>query len=151
MSIEVILTADDPKLGKRGEVVKVPPGFAQNFLVPHGKAVIATPAALKAVREEKENKLRAEAEALARAKELGEKLKALFLTIEAPTGEGDKLYGSVTSQSIQEALAKKGYKLDRKEIHLEEPIKRLGAYEVEVKLHPTVQVNLRISIMGKKA
>ena len=151
MSVEVILTADDPKLGKRGDVVKVPPGFAQNFLVPHKKAVMATPAALKAIREEREGKARAEADSLSRANELAAKLGALFLTIEAPTGEGDKLYGSVTSQSIQEALAKKGFSLDRKEIHLEEPIKRLGAYQVEVKLHPSVQVTLRISVMGKKA
>lgn len=160
MSIEVILTQDDPKLGKRGQVVKVSPGYAQNFLFPHHKAQAATAETLKVYREEAERRARADAERLEKAKADAEKLKSITLTIEmqvaessskmfGPGHESTKLYGAVTSHEIADALARKGIKVERKNIHLAEPIKKLGAFEVPVKLHRDVTVSLRLSVMKK--
>ena len=150
MDIQVILTADDPKLGKRGEVIKVSPGFARNFLLPQKKAILATPAGLKAVEEEKARKTKQQADRLEWARQMAKRISATVVPIEMMAGEGDKLFGAVTNQTIQEALAKKGIDIDKKEIHIDEPIKKLGEYQVPVKLHHEVSVNLRLSIVKKK-
>ena len=150
MNVEVVLLQDDPKLGKRGEVVKVSPGFAQNFLFPHNKAKAATPANLKAFEQEKARLAKEEAERVGRARDLSAKLKDMSFTIEVTTGEGDKLYGAVNSQDIIEALHRQGITMERKEVHLEEPIKKLGAYQVNVKLHPQISATLKVWIVKKK-
>ena len=150
MSIEVVLLQDDPKLGKRGEVVKVSSGFAQNFLYPHNKAKIATPANLKSFEAEKARHAKEEDERLSRAREWAQKLKELTLTLEVSSGDGDKLYGAINSQDIVEALARQNISLERKEVHLEEPIKKLGDYQVQVKLHPKISISLKISLVKKK-
>ncbi len=149
MNIEVVLLQDDPKLGKRGDVVKVSSGFAQNFLFPHNKAKAATPANLKTFQEEKARNAKEEAEHLSRARELSQKLKDLTLTIEVTAGEGDKLYGAINSQDIVEGLRKQGISLERKDVHLEEPIKKLGSHQVRLKLHPAVTTELKVSIAKK--
>jgi large subunit ribosomal protein L9 len=149
MNIQVVLTETDPKLGRRGEVVNVSPGYAQNFLFPHKKALPATPANLKAFEAEKIRHAKEEAEKLARAKEVAVRVAKTVLTLEVSAGEADKLYGAVTSQDIQAALAKAGISVERREIHLEEPIKRLGEFAVEVKLHTQIQVSVKINVVKK--
>ncbi len=150
MNIEVVLLQDDPKLGKRGEVVKVSSGFAHNFLFPHNKAKAATPANLKSFQEEKARRAKEEEEQLSRSRELAGRIKELSLTIEVSAGEGDKLYGAVNSQDIIEALRIQNISLERKEVHLEEPIRKLGAYQITVKTHPQVSTELKVWIVKKK-
>ena len=149
MDIQVVLTENDPKLGKRGQVVKVSAGFAQNFLFPHNKAKLATPANLRSFEQEKARTAKEEAERLAQAREQASRLTSARLRLEVPAGEGDKLFGSVTSQDIVEALAKQGIVLDRKKLHLEEPIKRLGNYHIPVKLHPEAIADLQLDVVKK--
>ncbi len=149
MDIQVILTDNDPKLGKRGDVVKVSSGYAQNFLFPNQKAKPATPANLKILSEEKARHDKHEAEILAQAKDLAAKLSALKLKLDMTAGDGDKLYGAVTNQDITNALAAHKLQIDRKKIHLHEPIKKLGSYKVEIKLHPDVMAHLNIEIVKK--
>ena len=150
MNIEVVLLQDEPKLGKRGDVVKVSSGFAQNFLFPHQKAKVATSGNLKSFEQEKARHDKEEAEHLSRARELAKKIQEMTLTIEVSAGEGDKLYGAVNSQDIVEALGGQNLILERKEVHLEEPIRKLGAYQVAVKPHAQISVTLRVSIVRKK-
>ena len=149
MDIQVILTQSDPKLGRRGEVVKVSAGYAQNYLFPHRKAQPATPAALKAFEQEKAKHVKEEVERLERAKGLAEKLRATPLEISVAAGEGEKLFGAVTAQHIVDALAERGVACDRKMIHLQEPIKKLGRYEIECRLHPEVTVKLQVQTVKK--
>ena len=149
MDIQVVLTENDPKLGKRGQVVKVSSGFAQNFLIPHNKAKLATPANLKSFEQEKARTAKEEAERLAQAKEQAARLSSVQLRLEVSVGEGDKLFGSVTSQDIVDALSNQGIALDRKKLHLEEPIKRLGGYHLPVKLHPEVSADLKLEVVKK--
>ena len=104
MNIEVVLTENDPKLGKRGEVVKVSSGYAQNFLFPHKKAKPATPENLKSFEQQKAREAREEAAKLEKARQFASKINALSVTIEVLVGEGEKLYGAVTSQDISEAI-----------------------------------------------
>ncbi len=149
MDIQVVLTENDPKLGKRGEVVKVSSGYAQNYLFPHHKAQPATAANLKAFEQEKVRHSREEAERLSRAKALAEKLHTNPLEIYVAAGEGDKLFGAVTAQHIVDALVERGIPCDRKMVHLEEPIKKLGRYEIEFRLHPEVTAKLQVQTLKK--
>ena len=150
MNIEVVLTENDPKLGRRGEVIKVSSGYAQNFLIPHQKAKLATPSNLKSFNEEKARRARSDAETKAHAEEIAKKIEAISLTVEMLAGEGDKLFGAVTAQDIQETLLSQGIAVDKKGVHLEEPIKKLGAYTVTVKLHPEIQALLKLWVVKKK-
>ena len=149
MDIEVVLTDNDPKLGKRGEVIKVSSGYAQNYLFPNRKAQPATAANLKQFEAEKARHAKGEAERLAHALALAEKLRAAGLRMEMACGEGDKLFGAVTVQHLVDALAAKGIACERKMLHLEEPIKKLGAHQVEIRLHPEVAVKLNVEIVKK--
>ncbi len=151
MDIEVVLTEADPKLGQRGEVVKVSRGFALNFLLPHKKALVATPANLKQFEEVKARQAKAAVEIKAKAQEVARKIEALSLTIEVLVGDGQKLYGAVTSQEIQQALTLQGIAIDKKSLLLEEPIRKLGAYQVTVKLHPEVTAKLKVWVVQKKS
>ena len=150
MDVQVVLTQDDPKLGKRGDVIKVSRGHAGNFLIPQKKAKLALPENLKMFQDEKAKHAKEEAENLAQAREAAGKLEKISLVIEVLTGEGDKLYGAVTSQEIQKAISDKGLSIDRKHIHLEEPIRKLGDHPVAVKFHPQVGVQLNIRVVKKK-
>ncbi|MBI3316226.1 MAG: 50S ribosomal protein L9 [Candidatus Omnitrophica bacterium] len=147
--IEVILTDNDPKLGSRGGLVKVTSGYAYNYLIPSGKAKLATPSNLKSFELEKLKRSQKESDLRAKADALAAKIKETGLTVQASAGESDKLFGSVTSQDIQEALLKQGIALDKKDIHLQEPVRRLGDYEIPVKLHPEVQVKLKLAVVKK--
>ncbi len=150
MDIQVVLTQDDSKLGKRGEVVKVSPGYANNFLIPHQKAILATAANLKRFQEEKVRHGREDVERRSRAEALVQRINQTPLTIEVLTGEAEKLYGAVTVQDILNALSGRGIALEKKDVHLEEPIRKLGVYEVDIKPYPSVGGKLKLSVVKKK-
>jgi len=152
MDIEVVLTQNDPKLGERGQVIKVAPGFAHNFLIPNRKALPATAANVKRFELEKARRSKEHAERLTQAREMSKKIAQTSLTIEVQAGEGDKLCGAVTTHEIQTALGRQGISVEKKDIQLEEPIKKLGAYQVPVKLHPSDEsVPLKLWVVKKKS
>jgi large subunit ribosomal protein L9 len=145
--MKVILRADVDNLGRLGDIVTVKPGYGRNYLLPQGLASLATPSNLK-VFEQERKKLEAKNDALrAAARELAEKLAAAVVRIEVRVGENDKLYGSVTSTQIADALAAQGIAVDRRKILLAEPIRSLGEYVVEVKLHPEVMATVVVHIV----
>ena len=145
--MRVVLREDIEKLGRRGEVVKVAPGFARNFLLPKGKALEATGGNLKRIDREKRRyhlrvaKEKDEMTAVAR------RIEGLSLTLVRKVGEHDILYGSVTSSDIAEALEKEGVAIDRRRIQLADPIKSLGIYAVPVKLHPEVRAEIKVWVV----
>ena len=150
MDIQVILTENDPKLGRRGQLVKVSSGHAHNFLIPHKKAILATPSNLKAFKEQEAKSAEKAAQSKSHAEEMAQKITAASVAVEMMAGDADKLYGAVTSHEIQRALSAKGIEVDKKAVHLEEPIRKLGDFEIAVKLHPEVSVKLKVSVVKKK-
>lgn len=145
--MKVILRKDFEQLGKIGDIVTVKDGYARNFLIPRQIAYEATKSALKAIEVEKENyKKRIEKEKV-EASKLALELEKVSVTIPVKVGEDDKLFGSVTSQMIADYLKEKGYEIDKRKIELEEPIKTLGIYEVNVKLHPEVATKVKVWVV----
>lgn len=148
-AIRVVLQQSVENLGSGGDVVRVRPGYARNFLIPRGLAAPATPANLARVDELKRvAAAHAQAE-LDAAKSLGEKLAGMAVKLERAVGDENKMYGSVTSRDIEEAYAAQGVELDRRKVHLHEPIKQLGLHEVPIRLHADVTVNLRVEVVKK--
>jgi len=148
--MEVILREDVNKLGSRGQVVKVSPGYARNFLLPRRMAVAATEANKKIVEQERQAHLRREAKEQADAAELGKLMSAVEVTIAQKAGEADQLFGSVTAADIAAALEKLGYTIERRKIHLEEPIKTLGDFKVGVKLHREVAIEIPVHVVREE-
>jgi len=148
--MEVILREDIDKLGTRGQVVKVAPGYARNFLLPKRLAVAATEANKKIVEQERQAHLRKEAKAKGEAEELGKLMGAVSVTIAQKAGEADQLFGSVTSGNIADALAGQGYAVEKKKIQLDEPIKQLGEYKVPVRLHKDVTVEVTVNVVKEE-
>ncbi len=144
--MEVILREDVEKLGTRGQVVKVADGFARNYLLPKHLAVAATESNKKIVEQERQAALRREAKEKASAEELGKLLATVSLSITQKAGEGDVLFGSVTSKDIVDLLDKQGYKIERKKIVLDAPIKSLGEHKVTVRLHREVSVEITLTV-----
>ena len=144
--MDVILREDIDKLGTRGQLVKVAPGYARNFLLPNKMAVAATASNKKIVEQERQAYLRREAKVESEAKDLGKMLGAVAITIRQKAGENDQLFGSVTSKDIAEALEAQGYTIERRKIALEEPIKTLGEFKVPVKLHREVTAEITVTV-----
>ena len=144
--LELILRSDVPGLGRAGEVVKVRPGYGRNYLIPRGLAALATRGNIAQIEHEKKvaqaraAKLRGDAEAV--AKQLG----GIKVEISMQAGEGDKLFGSVGTKDIAEALEKKGQKIDRKKIVLADNIKTLGEHDVTVKLGYEVTATIKVIV-----
>ena len=149
--MEVILRSDVEKLGTQGQVIKVTPGYARNFLLPKGLAIPATASNMKIVDQQRQASLRKEAKLASDARDLGAMMAHVNLTFRQKSGEDDQLFGSVTSQDIQELLEKQGYKIDRKKIVLEHPIKTLGDHKVTLKLHKEVSIELPVHVMNEDA
>ncbi|EHJ46442.1 ribosomal protein L9 [Solidesulfovibrio carbinoliphilus subsp. oakridgensis] len=144
--MELILRADVENLGRLGDKVAVKPGYGRNYLIPQGLAMLASDANLRRFENERK-KLQAKRDALASAAQsLADRLAAAEIVIEVRVGEGDKLYGSVTSGIIADRLAEKGIEIDRKKIVLDEPIRSLGVYEVPVKLLPELRGLVRVTV-----
>lgn len=147
--IKVVLQDNVDNLGASGDVVRVRPGYARNFLIPRGLAAAATPANLARIDEiKKQAAARADRE-LAEAKETAEKVARVSVKLERAVGDENKMYGSVTARDIEEAYAAQGIVIDRKHLHLPEPIKQLGLVEVPLKLHAGVEVALRVEVVKK--
>lgn len=147
--MEVILKQDVNKVGKAGSVVKVKDGYARNFLLRNGLAVPSNKENLKKMESEKEKRFAQAEKARKEAEGLKQRLSALSLTIASNTQEGDKLYGSITSQDIEKSLKEEGFDIDKSKIAIDEPIKSLGIYEIPVKLHPEVSAKIKLWIVKK--
>jgi large subunit ribosomal protein L9 len=136
-------------LGAIGDEVQVKDGYAKNFLFPRKLAIEASKGALKVIEQKKLQKERLEKNLKNEAETLAEKIKGVSVTISMEAGEEDKLFGSVTGEMISDALKAEGVEIDKKKIHLEEPLKSLGVYSVEIKLHPEVKAQARIWVVKK--
>ena len=144
--MEVILREDIEKLGNRGQVVKVAPGYARNFLLPKRLAVAATEANKKIIEQERQAHLRKEAKLKSEAEDLSKLLTGVSVTITQKAGENDQLFGSVTSKDVADALAAKNFTIDRRKVQLEEPIKQLGEFKVPVRLHKDVTAEVTVVV-----
>jgi large subunit ribosomal protein L9 len=148
--IQVILKEDVPNLGRSGELVQVKPGYGRNYLIPQGLAILATKKNVATLEHEKRAieartaKLRKEAEATAG------RIGGVTVQIERQVGEGDKLFGSVTTRDIEEALAAQGLKVDRKKIELGDPIKALGQYDVSIRVARDITSQIKVWVVAKK-
>lgn len=148
--MEVILREDIVKLGQRGQVVKVSPGYARNFLLPKRMAVAATEANKKIVEQERQAHLRRDAKEIADMQDLAKLMTGLELTISQKAGEQDQLFGSVTVQDLAAALERKSFTIDRRKIGLPEAIKALGDYTVPVRLHREVSVDVTVHVVREE-
>jgi len=144
--MEVILREDIEKLGTRGQVVKVAPGYARNFLLPKRLAVAATEANKKIVEQERQAHLRKETKLKSEAEDLSKLLTGVSVTITQKAGENDQLFGSVTSKDVADALAAKNFTIDRRKVQLDEPIKQLGQFKVPVRLHKDVTAEVTVVV-----
>ncbi len=144
--MKVILREDVQNLGKSGDVVKVKPGYARNYLLPRKLAVEATEENMRVLEQERRAQQRRDLREKASAEQQASRLEATSLTVKRRAGEEDQLYGSVTAADIAEELAARGIEVDRRKILLEEPIKKLGQFQVEVKLHREVTARLNLSV-----
>ncbi len=148
--MDVILREDIDKLGSRGQVVKVADGYARNYLLPKRMAVPATDANRKIVEQERQAALKREAKQKAEAQDLGRMVSGVTLVIAQKAGEQDQLFGSVTAKDIAEGLEKQGYHIERRKVHLEEPIKQLGEHKVPVRLHRDVTVEVTVNVIREE-
>ena len=145
----VLLREDVDNLGARGEIVKVKPGYARNYLLPRKLAVEATPGNVRQIEAERAALLKREARERSTAEAQSTQMKDLRLTFERKVGEHGLLYGSVTTMHIADALKEKGYEVDRRRVHLSEPIKETGDYTVTVRLHRDVNVEIPVNVTGE--
>ena len=147
--IEVILREDIKTLGRAGEMVRVKPGYARNYLLPQGLAYEATEGNRKRIAAEtKARSSRSQAER-ADAERVAATLSGLSLPLSGKSGEEGKLFGSITSQDIADALARVGHQVDKRRIELDHPIKTVGEHTVTVRLHPEVNAQVRVSVTAE--
>ena len=147
--MKIILREDVPDLGAMGDLVDVKPGYARNYLLPRGLAVPATTKNLRRLEHERRVIQQRVAKARSEAETLSNRIENLSVTIAKQVGEGDKIFGSVTSKEIEESLREEGIRVDRKSILLDEPIRALGVYPINVKLHRDVIAKLKIWVVAK--
>lgn len=148
--MRIVLRSDVENLGRKGDLIEVADGYARNYLVPRGMAIVATKGsarqidAMRRSRQIRDSRERQSAEETARV------LATRRLEISARSGEGGRLFGSVTTSDVAEALeAQAGVQLDRRKLHLDEPIKTLGVHEVPVRLHPEVHVAITVEVVAE--
>ncbi len=140
--MQVILKEDVEKLGLAGEVVEVKDGYGRNFLIPTGKAVLATSGARKAIEQQMKKVLEQRLATLDSAKETAEALQGTNVTIAVKAGEEGKIFGTVTNVQIADALKEKGFDIDRRKIQIDEDVKQLGEYTAAINLHEEVKASL---------
>ena len=144
--MKVILTKDLDNLGRAGALVEVKPGYGRNYLLPRNLAVLATAKNIRQLDHQKAGILSRAAKEKQNMAAMAQKLSAIEVKLSRKVGEQNKLFGSVTSKDIHEQLVGQGYQLERKQIHLPEPLKEVGTHEVEVKLHPEVSAKVKVTI-----
>jgi large subunit ribosomal protein L9 len=149
--MEVILREDVSNLGHRGDVVKVADGYGRNFLLPKNLAMEATPANKAVIDQMKAAAVRRSAKEKAEAEQLVTQMNTVALVFTRRVGEGDHLFGSVTSSDIAQELAGKGFEIDRRKVQLDEPLKSTGEFHVPVKLHREVTAHISVTVKGEEA
>jgi len=147
--MEVILREHVDNLGRRGEIVKVADGYARNYLLPRKLALLATDGNRQRIEKERVRFEAAEAEERKIAEAISSRMNNLELEIARKVGETEALYGSVTSSDVAEALSKKGFDVDRRKIQLPEPIKRLGEFDVPIKLQRDVTATIKLKVVAE--
>lgn len=148
-TLQVVLQSDVANVGKSGELVKVRPGFARNYLIPRSLAVPATTAAVNRINHEKAVAVAKADKAKKEAQGVAEKINGLKLTMARSVGEDDRLFGSVTAKEIEAAAKAAGIEIDRKKMHLAEPLKALGTFEIPVRLMTDVTATLKVEVVKK--
>lgn len=145
--MKVILKQDIKGTGKKSDIINVSEGYARNFLFPKNLAVEATDVNIKELERQKAHQDHLKAEELSKAKKLASELEKIKLNLKVKTGEGGRLFGSITTKDIGDALEKSyGHIIDKRKIELKSPIKKLGVYQVTLKLHPVVSVTIDIEV-----
>ncbi len=148
--MKVILQADVKTLGNKGQVIEVAEGYGRNYLLPRGLAIEASGGNMKILAEQKAAGDRKKTKEEAAAKELASRLEHVNLIIKTKMGKSGRLFGSVTSKEISDVLQQShGIVLDKRKIELKEPIKSLGEYKLNVKIHPEVQASLKVTVAGE--
>jgi len=148
--MQVILKQDVDKIGRRGEIVDVSRGYVRNFLVPRGLAEMATPGKLEEVRHEMEEAEERDRRMAERASEIAGILNKSVITIEARTGEDERLFGSVTAANIASAIERaRDVRIDRRRVRLDEPIKSLGTHQVPIQVHGDVEASVKVIVVPK--
>jgi len=148
--MEVILKEDIANLGKIGEVVRVRDGFARNYLLPRGLVLLANKKNIKLFEHQKKVVADQKQKIMRDAQAVGDQLNGVSLTIAMRSGEEGRLFGSVTNMQIEKALKAKGLNVDRRKIHLDEPIKNLGEYEIPIRLSADLTVPLKVSVVPEE-
>ncbi len=149
--MKLILKEDVENLGEIGAIVDVANGYGRNYLIPRNLAVEANPRNIKEFEHQKNNIMAKVKKLRATAEDIAEKISSITVTLEAQAGEEDKLFGSVTTKDIAEAIALKGVEVDKRKIVLDEPIKRLGEYEVTVKVQQDVTATVKVVVKQSAA
>lgn len=145
--MKVILRKDFETLGKVGEIVNVKDGYARNYLIPKKIAYTALEGNVRALKEEKKSLFIKVGKELTAAETSAAELEKVSVTIPVQVGEEEKIFGSVTTQMISDALKEKGFDIDKRKIEMDDQIKALGIYEVTVKLHPSVSTNIKVWVV----
>lgn len=147
--MEVILRDNVDKLGKAGELVKVKPGFARNFLLPKGLAYEATPGNKKRIEAEAKSRLAKQTAERAEAEALAARLNGVKISLTRKAGEENRLFGSITSQDVADALAAAGHPVDKRKIELEHPIKTLGFHAVPVRVYHDLHAEVQLTVIAE--
>ena len=148
--MKLLLKEDVDGLGYCGEEVEVKDGYGRNFLIPKGKALLATPNNLKAFNHQKRIVQAKVKKVTGIAQEVADKISAATIQIRKKMGDGGKMFGAVTAQEISDLLKAKGIDIDRRKIQIQEPIKKAGEYSIPVKLHPEVTAAIKLTVEGEK-
>jgi large subunit ribosomal protein L9 len=148
-TIQVILQHDVDNVGKSGELVRVRPGFARNYLLPRSLAVPATTAQVHRIAHETAVAVAKGEKVKKEARDLAAQLSGLEIKMARAVGEDDKLFGSVTAKEIETAIKAKGFTVDRKKMHLAEPIRQLGVFEIPIKLVGDVTATIKVEVVAK--
>lgn len=148
--MKVLLKNDVPKIGKKGELLDVKEGYARNFLIPNGLAIEATGGTMKQYEEEKKAGDRRKAREKEDAQALGAKFKGITITLRHKAGDEGRLFGSITSTEVAEALKQMGYEIDKRQVVLEEPIRLVGKHQAKIKLHSEVMAMVNIEVVKQQ-
>lgn len=146
-SVEVLLAEDVKPLGKQGDIVRVKPGYARNYLLPQGLAAVATEENKRMVQRHQQRLAQMEADRLKRLRRLADDVSKYSVTLEANANKDGHLYGSIVDSDISAALQSAGYEVDADQIQLEGPLKELGMYTVKIELHPNVKTEVKVWVV----
>jgi large subunit ribosomal protein L9 len=145
--MKVILKEDVEHLGEKGEIHEIADGYGRNYLIPQGKARVATDGAIKQMKEEEKQQARKKAAQREDAVDLKEELEDMQVVFSAKVGEDNRIFGTVTTQQIAVELANRGYDIDRRDIELDEEIRTVGAYTARIKVHDNVEASLDLQVI----